>query len=305
MQEEKNSLRNEFAFFADWVLFVTVSKNEESLVRQPLPLAVPEDRVVFAESVHGQEFEMAWRTDAFAKIIYVVRGEVGLELADGTVTSGEAGAVFAVDSGVKHRLVDRRPATLLLLALGETFLAGHTARAALWKKLPGLNGINVRYARKAPNAAFEKWWRTGLLEQLVCPPGWELQVLGCADQIFLYLGRWQSGGEESPAGERVVRVLREVEQTFPENWDIERARARAGLSRHYFTKLFREETGMSFVQKLTEVRLEHAALLLRQGGHSIAGAAFVCGFNDLSHFYRVFNGRYGVPPGKWSAGNSG
>jgi AraC-like DNA-binding protein len=50
--------------------------------------------------------------------------------------------------------------------------------------------------------------------------------------------------------------------------------------------------------------LAHAAKLLRGREHSLLGVIFTCGFNDVSHFYRMFRRRYGAAPGAWlSRGN--
>ena len=83
--------------------------------------------------------------------------------------------------------------------------------------------------------------------------------------------------------------------------------ARAGLSRRRFSDLFRAGKGCTFWEFLNEHRLEHAAKLLRTGNHSVTGVAFSCGFNDLSHFYRLFRGRFKQPPRAWLAqlGESG
>lgn len=53
-------------------------------------------------------------------------------------------------------------------------------------------------------------------------------------------------------------------------------------------------------QRLLQTRLEqaHAELSAAPPEASIADRAYGCGFNDLSHFYRVFRQRYGVTPGE-------
>ncbi len=43
----------------------------------------------------------------------------------------------------------------------------------------------------------------------------------------------------------------------------------------------------------------HAAKLLRGREHSLLGVIFTCGFNDVSHFYRMFRRRYGAASGAW------
>ena len=65
------------------------------------------------------------------------------------------------------------------------------------------------------------------------------------------------------------------------------------------TYLARELTGRTFLEQLTELRLTHAATLLRDNRHSIIGAAFSSGYGDLSHFYRLFRARFGQPPRAW------
>ncbi|MFC4874838.1 helix-turn-helix transcriptional regulator [Negadavirga shengliensis] len=47
---------------------------------------------------------------------------------------------------------------------------------------------------------------------------------------------------------------------------------------------------------LTQKRLEHAKLLLDTSGKSVSDVAFVSGFENLSHFSRVFKEKYGTSP---------
>ena len=101
------------------------------------------------------------------------------------------------------------------------------------------------------------------------------------------------------SGERVRRFLADLRGRLHEPWNLDRAAAETTLSRRRFSELFREEAGASFLPTLQNLRLERACELLGSGEQSIAGAAFSCGFEDLSHFYRLFRRRYGVPPGEW------
>ncbi|MGH8017324.1 MAG: helix-turn-helix domain-containing protein, partial [Opitutaceae bacterium] len=91
---------------------------------------------------------------------------------------------------------------------------------------------------------------------------------------------------------------RAFEETFFDEWSLDRAASRAGLSRRRFSELFRIETSDTLLGHLTEVRLQHARRLLRAGEHSVMGVMFSCGFNDVSHFYRLYRRRFGEPPGR-------
>lgn len=268
-------------------------------VLRPLAVSVPPRSVVFAESVHGTGFRMGERRDPFGKIIYVVRGSIALEREDAATLRGGEGTFFALDEGELHRIRDLSPSTLLLLCLGREFLSDSPDRAALWDRvLRANNDVVVRRAR-ASRSAFERLWRVALFEQNAAAAGHALQIRCCADQILIHLARLRRTPRDAGAAGRVAEVLGEMERSFHDPWDIDGAAAKAGLSRHYFTKLFRRAAGESFLARLTSLRLEHAASLLERGGHSVAGVAFACGFGDLSHFYRVFKSRFGRPPGQW------
>ena len=47
--------------------------------------------------------------------------------------------------------------------------------------------------------------------------------------------------------------------------------------------------------------MEHCRSKSAHGEHSIMGVMFSCGFNDVSHFYRMFRQRYGAAPRAWLA----
>lgn len=268
-------------------------------VSRPLVVKVPPGGVLFAESVHAAEFRMAWRRDPFHKFVYILRGRVRFEAASGgEMERGVSGTVFAIPAGVRHRLVDEEPATLLLLCLGPGFVGAEEEGEGLWTAVAGTRGRAVVPDRNA-RSRLEANWRRALLEQARPRLGGGALVRALALQTLVQLARLPAAGGASGARERVRELVREVAETFDEAWTLERAAQRAGLSRRRLTALFREETGASFLNHLTDLRLRHAAELLRSGEHSILGAMFSCGFGDTSHFYRQFRGRFGVPPGEW------
>jgi YesN/AraC family two-component response regulator len=67
--------------------------------------------------------------------------------------------------------------------------------------------------------------------------------------------------------------------------DVARA---AALSRFHFCRLFHHETGVSLHQYLNTLRVNRAKVLLADRYLRITEVAYAVGFNDLSHFDRVF-----------------
>jgi AraC-like DNA-binding protein len=72
-----------------------------------------------------------------------------------------------------------------------------------------------------------------------------------------------------------------------------------GLSRSYFSRAFKRESGFSPHQWLMKRRAERAKEFLRGSELRLAEIAQVCGFVDQSHFTRVFSRREGCSPGHW------
>ncbi|HEY0944673.1 MAG TPA: helix-turn-helix domain-containing protein [Opitutaceae bacterium] len=67
----------------------------------------------------------------------------------------------------------------------------------------------------------------------------------------------------------------------------------------YFCKMFRQATGLHFVDYLGRVRVEKAKNLLLNPHCRISEAAFEAGFQSLSQFNRVFRRVAGEPPTHW------
>jgi AraC-like DNA-binding protein len=61
-----------------------------------------------------------------------------------------------------------------------------------------------------------------------------------------------------------------------------------GMSRAYFSHVFRQRTGLSPAHFLAEVRTDEAARLLRDTDQPVKAIAAACGFVDVSHFTKTF-----------------
>jgi AraC-like DNA-binding protein len=259
--------------------------------------------VRFAESVHEEDFLMARRADPYPKLVYLLKGVVQWEMGDAVLRPAVgAGTVWVVPAQVPHRFQDLEPATLLLLGLSpERVQAGASASwSEVWRGLVGEVGEGQRLTLdRGARQRVEGAWRRALLEQSHPRVGAEVVLQALAAEVLVLLARLPAMDAERSSRRRVQAVARELEETFFESWTVERAAQRAGLSRRRLTALFREVTGQSLGERVTELRLAYAARLLASGDHSILGAMFSSGFGDASHFYRLFRARFGVPPGRW------
>ncbi|UCI29738.1 GlxA family transcriptional regulator [Mesorhizobium sp. B4-1-4] len=78
-----------------------------------------------------------------------------------------------------------------------------------------------------------------------------------------------------------------------------------GLSRRQLERLFRDKTALSPANAYKRVRLERAKQLLMQTRAPMIEIAIEVGFENASHFARLFHKTFGQPPSKYrSAGSS-
>ncbi|GAB6108535.1 response regulator transcription factor [Fusibacter bizertensis] len=64
----------------------------------------------------------------------------------------------------------------------------------------------------------------------------------------------------------------------------------------YLSKVFKEDTGVTFKEYLTELRIERSKEMLRSGDYSIKDICFEVGYNDTSYFIRAFKKFEGLTP---------
>lgn len=96
---------------------------------------------------------------------------------------------------------------------------------------------------------------------------------------------------------RLKQVLEYIHDNLGQNLSLVDLANIANLSPSRFTRVFRQETGLSPHQYLIQTRIERAKHLLRSGGEiSISSIAHQVGFADQSHFTRHFKRIVGVTP---------
>lgn len=266
----------------------------------PLEISMPASGVLFAESAHAGDFHMSPRTDPFHKILYVQRGTINYQESGGRTETASVGTVIVVPAGIEHQIADEQPSTLFLLCCDRSHFVRDPELPDLWKILTGRNQRRLALSRPTRHQV-ESAWQRAMLEQVRQRIGSVTIARALAAQLLVTLVRLPALKISETPRSRVAAVAREMEVSFYEEWNQDRAAIRAGVSRRHFSMLFRKNCGRTFWEHLTDLRLTHAAQLLKNGEHSVTGAVFACGFGDVSQFYRLFRARYGLPPKRWAS----
>jgi len=108
-------------------------------------------------------------------------------------------------------------------------------------------------------------------------------------------------GEEQARLEKAVRL---IETAYSENWTIARLSREVGLNERRLKEGFRLAIGSSVRAYLRSVRLDAAASLLNEG-HSVTETALAVGFDNLSHFSKIFREHKGVSPSRYFNNRTG
>lgn len=109
--------------------------------------------------------------------------------------------------------------------------------------------------------------------------------------------------ELSIAKERTLRTnmmesLEYIQENFVDrNLSVETVSEQFNMSISYFSKLFKESTGVNFPEYVNELRLNRANEILKNNPNvSVKRAAEVSGFGSLSYFSTQFKKKYGISP---------
>lgn len=95
---------------------------------------------------------------------------------------------------------------------------------------------------------------------------------------------------------KVKKVHDYVSKNFNKDITLEMVSEEAGLTPQYFSKVFKEETGKSFVEYLTEKRINFAINLLKSTGKNIKEISNMVGYTDVNYFCRLFKKTTGTTP---------
>jgi len=97
-------------------------------------------------------------------------------------------------------------------------------------------------------------------------------------------------------GYRLNRVLDHIGDNLAENISLSQLAAVAGMSPHYFAELFRKSTGYAPHRYVLLRRIERAKQGLCDTGRSVIEVGLDVGFQNPSHFARIFRKFVGASP---------
>ena len=106
--------------------------------------------------------------------------------------------------------------------------------------------------------------------------------------------------EENPL---ITKVCNYLDQHLQEDISLEQMANIINVSPFYLSKLFKEEKGITFINFISDKRLEKARDLLEHSDLSIKEITSEIGYNDQNYFSRIFKNKYGLSPKEYRKSN--
>ena len=119
-------------------------------------------------------------------------------------------------------------------------------------------------------------------------------------QLLIHISRLsevEPGDSDNKYDPKIQQVLSYINENFREELSVDELADSVFLSKYYFMRLFKAQTGTTVYAYVRQKRLMNASRLIREGVPA-AKAASDSGFGDYSAFHRAFKASFGSSPGK-------
>lgn len=97
-------------------------------------------------------------------------------------------------------------------------------------------------------------------------------------------------------GQTMDKVITYIRQNYNKEISLTEISGMFNMPEITFGRMIRKHTNRTFIELLNDVRLSHAARLLINTNYTVAEIGYMCGFNNLSYFNRVFRRKNGCTP---------
>jgi AraC-like DNA-binding protein len=99
--------------------------------------------------------------------------------------------------------------------------------------------------------------------------------------------------------EKIELVFKHINENFTSHIALEEIANVVSMTVPAFCRFFKKTTGKTFTKLVNEYRVVHATKLLSESKTSITDNCYECGFNNFSHFNKLFKEFTGKPASKY------
>lgn len=121
----------------------------------------------------------------------------------------------------------------------------------------------------------------------------EQQVLNTYAKILDMIKEQHTGG---PYSRHVSKAVQYVTDHYASEISLDTTASALNLNASYLSRLFKEETQMTFTEYLNRVRIKTGCMLMESGPYSLKEISGQIGFTNYTYFFKVFKSITGMTP---------
>jgi len=99
----------------------------------------------------------------------------------------------------------------------------------------------------------------------------------------------------------IEEALEYVNENFNADLPLKKIAKQVGVTPQHFSKIFKEETNINYVEWLRTMRMEKAKEYILEGNRTIKEISFLVGYHDPNYFSRMFKKTVGKSPTEFGA----
>ena len=125
-----------------------------------------------------------------------------------------------------------------------------------------------------------------------------------ARQVLLHAIGLRDNESRKQQRDLLTQAMEFIDKHYPEETiSLDRVAQKVNISPNYFSAMFSQEVGQTFVEYLTGKRIAEAKRMLRQTDMRSSEIAFAIGFRDSHYFSFVFKKVTGITPSEYRKGD--
>jgi AraC-like DNA-binding protein len=248
------------------------------------------------------------------EFVYILKGRIRVTVDGKTYDAAQGDMVF-INSGAIHGFLDGSPDTVV-----STYQVGLELFDQALVELRDGDAGKLVFCRKTLVSPREDGDLHRRLEDLILSirkeyyareKGFRLAIRSRLYDLALIFLRDipervslpGEGGGRKYNRQILERVFSFIHENFSDpDITLEEAASAAALSKFYFTRYFKQQTGQTFHTYLSRVRISQAEEYLAETDRSVTDIAYQSGFSSLKTFNRIFKAYTGTSPSGYRTG---
>jgi AraC-like DNA-binding protein len=233
------------------------------------------------------------------ELLYILKGTINAEI-NGKAWEGKQGDIITVDTGLIHGFFDSSPESAVRIFQFGFEIFDETISAPIFSQRPLITGADAPlYSRlerllmeidreyRQQDAGFRLVIKAKLYE-IVALLLRNVPLEPISDTLCVY----------KKSNTRLLERIFSCIYKHHENpaFMLEDAANDVGLSKFYLTRFLKDQTGQSFHEHLSRIRVRAAQKHLAGSDTLVTEVAYLCGFPSLASFNRTFRRYTGVCP---------